>query len=146
VKPKQHWSLPSTSAGSQRWRCSACRRRRSGAAEQVDVHRRAAAMPPPWLATSCIMIAASVTPSPAPPYSGGIVMPSQPASAIARWNSCGNSPSSSRASQYSSSNERTTALTPSRIARWSSLIEKSMRCLSSGRPLSLRWRACAAPG
>ena len=50
----------------------------------------AAAMPPPWLATSCIMIAASVTPSPAPPYSSGMVMPSQPASAIARWNSRGN--------------------------------------------------------
>ena len=59
----------------------------------------AAAMPPPWLATSCIMIAASVTPSPAPPYSTGIVIPSQPASAIAWWNSYGNTPSSSRASQ-----------------------------------------------
>ena len=36
-------------------------------------------MPPPWLATSCIMIAASVTPRPEPPYSSGMVMPSQPA-------------------------------------------------------------------
>ena len=106
-------------------------------------------MPPPWLATSCSMITASVTPRPAPPYSGGIVMPSQPASAIARWNSRGNSPSSSRASQYSSSNERTTALTPSRIARWSSLMEKSMASPSSGaaqpaRP-SVR-RACVRWG
>src|SRR5258708_5104504 len=41
-------------------------------------------IPPPWLATSCIMIAASVTPRPEPPYSSGMVMPSQPASAIAR--------------------------------------------------------------
>ena len=49
----------------------------------------AAAIPPPWLATSCIMIAASVTPRPAPPYSSGMVMPSHPASAIARWNSRG---------------------------------------------------------
>jgi hypothetical protein len=31
----------------------------------------------------CIMIAASVTPRPAPPYSGGMVMPSHPPSAIA---------------------------------------------------------------
>ena len=45
-----------------------------------------ALMPPPWLATSFIMMAASVTPRPAPPYSAGMVMPSQPASAIARWN------------------------------------------------------------
>jgi hypothetical protein len=44
----------------------------------------AAAMAPPRLATSFIMIAASVTPSPAPPYSSGIVMPSQPPSAIVR--------------------------------------------------------------
>ena len=44
----------------------------------------AAAMPPPWLATSFIMMAASVTPSPAPPYSSGMVIPSHPASAIAR--------------------------------------------------------------
>jgi len=90
-------------------------------------------MAPPWLATSCIMIAASVTPRPAPPTSGGIVMPSQPASAIARWKSFGNSPSSSRASQYSSSKRRTTAPTPSRIARWSSEIEKSMSPLSPTR-------------
>ena len=59
----------------------------------------AAAMPPPWLATSFIITAASVTPRPAPPYSTGMVIPSQPACAIARWNSNGNTPSSSRASQ-----------------------------------------------
>ena len=46
-------------------------------------------MPPPWRATACIMIAASVTPSPAPPYSTGMVMPSQPPAAIAWWNSRG---------------------------------------------------------
>ena len=37
----------------------------------------------------CIISAASVMPSPAPPYSCGIAMPSQPASAIARWKSSG---------------------------------------------------------
>ena len=56
-------------------------------------------MPPPWLATSCIITAASVTPRPAPPNSSGMVMPSHPASAIARWNANGKTPSSSRASQ-----------------------------------------------
>ena len=43
----------------------------------------AAAMPPPLLTTSCIISAASVTPRPAPPYCSGMVMPSQPASAMA---------------------------------------------------------------
>ena len=36
-----------------------------------------------------ILIAASVIPSPDPPYSSGIQMPSQPASASARWKSAG---------------------------------------------------------
>ena len=62
----------------------------------------AAAMPPPDSATACIMIAASVMPSPAPPTSSGMAMPSQPASAIDMWKSCGKTPSRSRSSQYSS--------------------------------------------
>ena len=45
--------------------------------------------PAPDSATACIISAASVMPSPAPPCSGGIAMPSQPASASARWKSCG---------------------------------------------------------
>jgi hypothetical protein len=40
-------------------------------------------MPAPDAAISCSTMAASVTPSPPPPYSVGIVMPSQPASATA---------------------------------------------------------------
>ena len=48
-----------------------------------------AAKAPAECATSCIMIAASVTPRPAPPYSSGIAMPSQPPSAIALANSNG---------------------------------------------------------
>jgi hypothetical protein len=40
--------------------------------------------PAPDAATACIMIAASVTPSPLPPYSSGMQMPSQPALAKAR--------------------------------------------------------------
>ena len=45
--------------------------------------------PAPDSAIVCIMIAASVMPRPAPPYSSGMAMPSQPASAKARWKSCG---------------------------------------------------------
>ena len=59
----------------------------------------AAAMPPPWRATVCIMIAASVTPSPAPPCSAGMVMPSQPPAAIAWWNSRGKRASASQSRQ-----------------------------------------------
>ena len=35
-------------------------------------------VPAPEAQISCIMIAASVTPSPAPPYASGIMSPSQP--------------------------------------------------------------------
>ena len=38
----------------------------------------------PDSATVCIRIAASVMPRPAPPYSSGMAMPSQPASAMVR--------------------------------------------------------------
>ena len=40
-------------------------------------------IPPPDAEISCSTIAASVTPRPPPPYSSGMVMPSQPASATA---------------------------------------------------------------
>ena len=46
-------------------------------------------MPAPDSAIVRIMIAASVMPSPEPPYSSGMQMPSQPASASARWKSAG---------------------------------------------------------
>jgi len=52
-------------------------------AEEIDVDGRRRGNPPPPRVTACIMMAASVTPSPAPPSSTGMVMPSQPASAIA---------------------------------------------------------------
>jgi hypothetical protein len=39
---------------------------------------------------SCIMMEASITPSPAPPYSVGMAIPSQPPSAMALANSNGN--------------------------------------------------------
>ena len=43
----------------------------------------AAFIPPPERATSSARIVASVMPSPWPPYSSGIVMPSQPPEAMA---------------------------------------------------------------
>ena len=55
--------------------------------------------PAPDCATACMTMAASVMPSPLPPYSSGIATPSQPPSAIARWNSCGKPPSVSFFSQ-----------------------------------------------
>ena len=56
-------------------------------------------MPAPDSAMACIMMAASVMPSPEPPYASGMAMPSQPASASALWKSCGKPPSLSLASQ-----------------------------------------------
>ncbi len=54
-----------------------------------------AAMPPAELATRFIISAASVRPSPAPPTSSGMAIPSQPPSAIAPANSTGKRASSS---------------------------------------------------
>ena len=56
-------------------------------------------MPAPDWATACIRIVASTMPSPEPPNSSGMAMPSHPPSATARWKSCGNSPSPSRSRQ-----------------------------------------------
>ena len=56
-------------------------------------------MPAPDSAIVRIMIAASVMPRPEPPYSSGMQMPSQPASASARWKSAGKPPSLSFFSQ-----------------------------------------------
>ncbi len=53
----------------------------------------------PDSATACIISAASVMPSPAPPYCAGMAMPSHPASAMAAWNSCGKVAVRSRSSQ-----------------------------------------------
>ena len=63
-------------------------------------------MPAPDAATSHIMIADSVRPSPRPPYSSGIIAPSQPASANALTNSQGYSSRLSFCRQYPRSNLR----------------------------------------
>lgn len=49
----------------------------------------------------CNIIVASDTPSPAPPSASGSAMPIQPSAANAACSSCGYSPDSSRAAQYS---------------------------------------------
>ena len=65
---------------------------------------------------SCSMSAASVTPSPEPPYSSGTITPSQPAWAKALMNSHGYSALPSFSSQYSGGKERASAVTYARAA------------------------------
>src|SRR3981081_435714 len=80
-----HVSAPATSRRTQLPFCSGVPFTTIGCGpNRLMCTAEVADIPPPWLATSCIMIAASVTPRPEPPNSSGIVMPSQPASAIAR--------------------------------------------------------------
>ena len=100
MTPRAVWSSPEISRGVQRAFCSGVPCTTIGCGpKRLTCTEATAAMAPSLRATSCIMMAASVTPRPAPPYSVGMVIPSQPASAMARWNSNGNFPSSSRASQ-----------------------------------------------
>ena len=67
VKPKAHWSSPEMRRGTQRAFCSGVPFTTIGCGpKRLMCTVEAAAIPPPWLATSCIMIAASVTPRPAP--------------------------------------------------------------------------------
>ena len=56
-------------------------------------------VPAPAAQISCSMMAASVTPSPEPPYSSGMIMPSQPPAAKALTNSHGYSAFRSFSSQ-----------------------------------------------
>ena len=56
-------------------------------------------MAAPDSAMARIITAASVMPRPEPPTASGMAMPSRPASATARWNSCGKAASSSLRSQ-----------------------------------------------
>jgi hypothetical protein len=80
VTPKQAFCSPLISGVSQRAFCSAvpCTTMACGP-NRLMWMVEAAEKPPPPRVTACIMMAASVTPSPAPPSSSGMVMPSQPA-------------------------------------------------------------------
>src|SRR5262249_39159759 len=84
VTPKQDFSLPEMIPGNMRAHCSLVPNTATGlrpdtviwTADAPDIAAADSAIPR-------IMIAASRTPRPAPPYSSGKQMPSQPASAIA---------------------------------------------------------------
>ncbi len=65
VKPKQHWSVPATRPGIHSAFCAGVPWTTIGCGpNKLMCTDEAAAMPPPWLDTSCIMIAASATPRP----------------------------------------------------------------------------------
>ena len=87
-------------------------------------------MQAPDSATACIRIAASVMPSPAPPYSSGIAMPSQLPAAMAAKKVSGKVAVWSRSSQYPSSNRPQSFSTSSRICCCASVRAKSIAGLS----------------
>ena len=100
VTAKQERSRPSTIPGSMRWHCSLLPNTTTGLSPNTFMcTAEAPDMPAPDSEIVRIMIAASVMPSPDPPYSSGMQMPSQPASASAMWKSAGKPPSLSFFSQ-----------------------------------------------
>jgi len=99
-------------------------------------------MPAPDAATSSIMMADSVRPSPRPPYSSGIIAPSQPPSANARTNSQGYSPFLSFSRQYPRSNRRASSRADLRTRSRS----RSSVPVIVGSPKSFLVRAAALRG
>lgn len=100
VTAKQARSWPAISGGSQRRFCSSLPNTTTGCRPKMFMCTADAPdSPAPLAAMVCIISAASVMPSPAPPYASGIAMPSQPLAASAAWNSCGKPPSRSLRSQ-----------------------------------------------
>ena len=100
VTAKHARSLPAISGGSQRFFCSSLPNTTTGFRPKMFMcTAEAPEKPAPDSAIACIMIAASVMPSPAPPYASGMAMPSQPSLANAWWKSAGKPPSRSRFSQ-----------------------------------------------
>ena len=109
--------MPAISGGRKRRFCSSLPNTTTGCSPKMFMCTAEAPLnPAPDCATACMTMAASVMPRPLPPYSSGIATPSQPASAIARWNSCGNAPSVSFCSQYSSPKRSHSRATASRIS------------------------------
>ena len=85
VTPKQTCRSPETIRGSVRALSSAEPCTTTGCIPKIDMWIELAAfIAPPERATSSTSSVASVMPMPCPPYPVGIVMPSQPPSAIAR--------------------------------------------------------------
>src|SRR5262245_10116706 len=83
-------------------------------------------VPAPDAAMSCSISAASVTPRPEPPYSSGMIAPSQPAWANAFTNSQGYSALPSFSSQYSGEKDRARLEISLRISSCCSVNAKSM--------------------
>ncbi len=85
VTPKQDLNFPCMRSGIQRCFCSSVPKTEIGCGPKMFMWMAEAALIAPRVfATVCIMMAASVTPRPAPPYSSGMAMPSQPPFAMAR--------------------------------------------------------------
>src|SRR5262249_51763394 len=142
VTAKQALSLPAISGGSMRRFCSSVPNTTTGWRPEIFMGTPSAPlMAAPDSGTAAIMITAWVMPSPAPPYSSGIAMPSQPAAASAACSSCGNSPLRSFSSQYASSNWTQSLRTSSRICCCSGLNEKSIV-----QPRRFRRRQCSGSG
>ena len=100
VTAKQALSRPAISGGSQRRFCSSVPNTTAGCSPKMFMWiADAPESPAPVAEIVCIISAASVMPSPAPPCASGIAIPSQPASASARWKSSGKPPSRSLRSQ-----------------------------------------------
>src|SRR6202012_4392022 len=86
VTAKQDLSAPEMIGGNMRRHCSDVPNTTTGLSPNTFMcTAEAPDMPAPDSEMVRIMIAASVIPRPEPPYSSGIQMPSQPASASARW-------------------------------------------------------------
>ena len=85
VTAKQVFSSPAIRGGRNRRFCSSVPKTTTGCNPKMFMWIAEAPLnPAPDSETACIKTAASLMPSPLPPYSGGMAMPSQPASAIAR--------------------------------------------------------------
>lgn len=84
VTAKQDFTLPPAMGGSMRRFCSSLPNTTTGISPNTLMWMLdAPLMQAPDSATACIMMAASCTPRPAPPYACGMASPSQPASPMA---------------------------------------------------------------
>jgi hypothetical protein len=84
VTPKHDFVSPLTMPGSMRRFCSSVPNTTTGSGPNMLMWMlEAPLMQAPDSSTVCMTIVASVTPRPAPPYSSGIAVPSQPASPMA---------------------------------------------------------------
>ncbi len=90
VTPKHTVVRPAMTSGSQRRFCSSLPKTTMGCGPNILMCTvDAALMAPAERAMVCIMMAASVMPSPEPPNASGMAMPSQPPSTSASRNASG---------------------------------------------------------